>query len=299
MATINNAILSLENMKIRIRYLFEWFKEIEWRLERIQNPYTTVWLIVNGERELQLDEQIYQIRKGDLVIIPPYTSISLRSTKETSGTLNYLSLGCEWKIGAIDVVHLYQFPKVTPLENTQFEALREVWSTLRLSWDKFVEMALPEHAASLRIELQTDQAKGFFEIKGLLFQWLAKVFHTLQEKLPVAPKLVDDRVQKVCHFIDHYYGNKLTLKCLSEIVFLGESQIRVLFKKSLNVSPMNYILQVRLQKAKELLMLTEEPIGRIGEVVGFEELSYFSRMFRNKEKVSPAEYRRKTRTLHV
>ncbi|MDF2647625.1 MAG: hypothetical protein K0Q73_3430 [Paenibacillus sp.] len=306
MATIYDTFLSLEDMRIRIRFLFEWSKEAEWGLEHQQNPCTTFWLILNGERELQLDEQTCRIKRGDLIIIPPYTPISLRVTDYTSETFQYLSLGCEWKMGVFDFVRMYQFPQVTHFEFVQLQQLKEIWLALIRSWYVFVETVTSHNEASpiqsaialSRIEIPTDQAGRFFEIKGLLYQWLAMVFDLLQKHLPSGPKLMDDRVQKVCNYIVHQYAEKLSLKNLSEIVFLSESQLRVMFKKTLNVSPMNYLLQVRLQKAKELLLLTEEPIGKIASAVGFDELSYFCRMFRKKEKISPAVYRRTTFVFH-
>jgi AraC-like DNA-binding protein len=310
MTNIYDSFLSLEDMRIRIRFLFEWSRGTKWCVERMQNPCTTVWLITNGERDLLLDEQTYRIRGGDLIIIPPYTRISLSLLEESPVPFQYLSLGCEWKMGVFDFVDYYQFPRLTHLDKEQLQSLIDVWKALRQSWDEFVEAVSFEHAATSsiykkgilapsRIEIPTNQGGRFFEIKGLLFQWLAAVFHLLQSQLPTGPKLLDDRVQKVCHYIGNHYAEKLSLKDLSEIVFLSESQLRVLFKKTLNVSPMNYMHQVRLQKAKEMLMVTDEPIGTIASAVGFDELSYFCRMFRKKEKVSPAKYRRTITDFHV
>jgi AraC-like DNA-binding protein len=294
-------------MRLRIRHLFEWIKGTEWKFEQVQNPYTTIWLILDGDRELHLDDQWYRIKRGDFVVITPYTSISLRATNELSGPLHYLSLGCEWTWGAFEFVQLYQFPEVTHLDMPQFQSLKEAWVCLHRSWESFTE-TVADHTSSPKniknppkirntalpqIDLPVEHAEHFFQIKRELFQWLTVVFRLLKNKLPVKPTLMDERVQKVCLFVDNHYAEKLTMRELCETAYISESQLRVLFKKTLDISPMDYLLQFRLQKAKELLMLTDEPIGTIANECGFEELSYFSRMFRKRENVSPREYRKR------
>jgi AraC-like DNA-binding protein len=301
-------VVSLEDMRIRVRHQYEWYKSGEWEFERVQNPYTTLWLVMDGERELRLDEEVYRLRCGDFVVMPPYISITLRRLKGDTTPFHYYSMGCEWKQDGFDFVKLYQFPKVTRLEPPQFQSLKEAWSSLYRSWESFAEtvdefVSRPRvfnrrrekeiFVSRPRIELRMDHAESFFRTKQDLFRWLTVLFPFLKNQLSFKTVRMDERVQKVCRVIGERYAAKLTMKELCETVFLSESQLRVLFKKALSTSPMDYLRDVRLKKAKELLILTDEPVSLIAKDCGFEEISYFSRMFRKKERISPKEYRRK------
>ena len=55
---------------------------------------------------------------------------------------------------------------------------------------------------------------------------------------------------------------------------------------------MEYIAQVRVQHAKELLVYTDKSIGQISDETGFQDSSYFSVVFKKYENVTPGEYRK-------
>jgi transcriptional regulator GlxA family with amidase domain len=98
-----------------------------------------------------------------------------------------------------------------------------------------------------------DQAESFFQTKRYLFKWLMVLFPLLRNRLSFPPVPMDVRVQTVCRIIGDRMTAKLTMKELCQNVILSESQMRVLFKKTLNVSPMEYLREVRLKKAKPAL----------------------------------------------
>jgi transcriptional regulator GlxA family with amidase domain len=123
------------------------------------------------------------------------------------------------------------------------------------------------------------------------------IIQALKQRLPEAPKIPDKRVHKVCLFIQDHYADKITLEQLAEITHVSESHLRLLFRTNLNISPMAYLQQVRLNKAKELLLLTSYPIRDIAEMVGFDDWSYFGRVFRKVKNISPNEYRKRSRVL--
>jgi hypothetical protein len=64
------------------------------------------------------------------------------------------------------------------------------------------------------------------------------------------------------------------------------------FKKMTGRSALAYVNEYRIEKATVLLTKTDEPIGEIAESVGFDDLNYFSRVFKKVKKCSPGEYRK-------
>lgn len=65
-----------------------------------------------------------------------------------------------------------------------------------------------------------------------------------------------------------------------------------LFKDAMHCSITMYIQQKRLDQAKNMLENTELPISQIAELVGYDNLSYFSKLFRQKVGCQPGEYRK-------
>jgi AraC family transcriptional regulator of arabinose operon len=65
----------------------------------------------------------------------------------------------------------------------------------------------------------------------------------------------------------------------------------MLFRKSRNHTPVDYFNRLKIQKACELLKTTDQPVGEIGESLGFTDPYYFSRLFKKTMGLSPRTYR--------
>jgi AraC-like DNA-binding protein len=88
----------------------------------------------------------------------------------------------------------------------------------------------------------------------------------------------------------HSFSN-LKLDELAKLCNLSLSSFKREFKKEFNDSPTNYINNKRLEKAKELLSITDLPINEVGYEIGFDDPLYFSKFFKNKIGISPSAYR--------
>lgn len=88
----------------------------------------------------------------------------------------------------------------------------------------------------------------------------------------------------------HLYSN-LNRDQLAKLCNLSLSSFKREFKKEFNDSPNNYIIGKKLEKAKELLSLTDLPISEIAYEVGFQDPLYFTRLFKKKMNIAPSKYR--------
>lgn len=102
----------------------------------------------------------------------------------------------------------------------------------------------------------------------------------------VSMKEIEDYIKK------HYVEN-ITVEQLAKKFHFHRSYLTRVFKKHAGESPINYLTQVRLEKAIELMKEREDlDIQSISNMVGYEDSHYFSRVFKNKLGKSPSEYRR-------
>ncbi len=104
------------------------------------------------------------------------------------------------------------------------------------------------------------------------------------------------RIQPALRHIDQHLAEPMSLATLAPLVHLSPKYFANLFSAIVGVGPIAYINRRRVQRAKELLLLTAEPIQQIAQTVGFENPFYFSRQFRRQVGCSPSTYRQSRRT---
>lgn len=96
-------------------------------------------------------------------------------------------------------------------------------------------------------------------------------------------------------YIEDNYKSDISLDTIASSVHLSKHHFVRIFKETQGISPMKYLLRVRLLAAKDLLGRTELSIGEIATAVGYEHALTFSRVFKNSEDISPTEYRNNVR----
>lgn len=94
-------------------------------------------------------------------------------------------------------------------------------------------------------------------------------------------------------YVENRIKEDITLKDLADTVYFNPTYFVRRFKILWGVTPMKFVNDVRLNKAKQLMATTSLTVTEIAEECGFKSLHYFSRAFKQKESVSPTEYLKK------
>lgn len=117
-----------------------------------------------------------------------------------------------------------------------------------------------------------------------------------QEKyLDIKKKDYDDyllRLQKISAYIDEYYGEKITLKILADLVDISPSRLSHFIKEILGISFQEYLNKVRLEKAIFALRNTDRPIGEIVISSGFSDQKYLNAIMKELFHVTAHQYRK-------
>lgn len=99
------------------------------------------------------------------------------------------------------------------------------------------------------------------------------------------------RLGEIISRLENDYTEDWTIRKISKIASMAPSTLLPVFKKVTGYSPIDYLLQVRLSKAAELLQRTSDSISSISLSCGFADSNYFSRQFKKRYNMSPRAYR--------
>lgn len=110
-----------------------------------------------------------------------------------------------------------------------------------------------------------------------------------RNKNPMAYSLC--RLGELISLLENRYTETWNIRRISKIASMAPSTLLPVFKKVTGYSPIDYLLQVRLSKAADLLLRTELPISEVSQKCGFRDSNYFSRQFKKRYNLSPRDYR--------
>ena len=106
-------------------------------------------------------------------------------------------------------------------------------------------------------------------------------------------KLLRARIQKMVQFIHENYPARIRLTEIAQAANISVSEALRCFRVSAQTTPISYLNDYRLTRAKELLVSTHDPVISIAAAVGFVNPSYFCRSFKKKYSISPSLYRKR------
>ncbi|WP_141432709.1 response regulator [Bacillus sp. 03113] len=112
------------------------------------------------------------------------------------------------------------------------------------------------------------------------------------------PKLAEndydeELITKALDFIAAHYTENLTLQCVADIVHLSKSYFSLFFKKKTGRNFVDYLIDLRIREAKRLLTQDESRIYDVATASGFNDVKYFSKVFKKISGLTPNEYREK------
>jgi transcriptional regulator GlxA family with amidase domain len=110
----------------------------------------------------------------------------------------------------------------------------------------------------------------------------------------LANRQVDDRLVANCQqWVAEHYGEASPVAAMIKLAGLPERTFIRRFTKATGMSPLEYVHSLRLEEAKQMLETGEEPVEAIATEVGYEDASFFNRLFRRKVGLTPSQYRRR------
>ena len=225
--------------------------------------------IYEGSGVIQQDKKIYKVSAGDFFILHPGYVHYYSNTKDpwkkiwvnTNGAVDYVTHLMNI-FGMSDLVYV---PKLnTPLE------LENIFELVKLEPPNISE-----------------------EFVRLLFMLFFQLDHILKNR-----PLDSSVASKAKLFIDKRLRSKLSIEGIAKYFSLSPDYFCRTFKKEHGISPLNYIIQQRIEHSKAFLEKTDISITEISEYFNFFDVQHFVRTFKKRVGCSPIEYRQKYKEVN-
>jgi AraC-like DNA-binding protein len=177
---------------------------------------------------------------------------------------------------------------------------------LRLNEGQSIKELLAKSAKGIRFESDSSMVENLMslsetkELNSILS--LLSLLQDLTEKPTanlcadsyhnVISKKFETRINKVCTYIQNHHSESISLKQVSDLVFMTESNFCKFFKKATSTTFSDYLNDLRINEACHLLLYSEDTVSKIAQECGFESLSYFNRVFLRKKQTTPSVFRK-------
>ena len=145
-------------------------------------------------------------------------------------------------------------------------------------------------------EIETQKFGYNFLLMNLFYEiFILFCRNAIDESFKYYVPLKSPSVNSLSYSINSYiwqHYKDITLKQISTTFSISERQVQRILKAHFNISLKKKVYEIQIQKAKMLLKETDLSIIDIANEVGFENVSYFGKLFRASEKISPNQYRK-------
>lgn len=132
-------------------------------------------------------------------------------------------------------------------------------------------------------------------LEGICIQIVFQLLRDLNSE-PVANKSRRNKdnkyINKAISFMHEYYGSDITINDICKLIYLSPCHFKRVFKDYTGQTPYQYLMRIRLEKAKEILSGKDISIDEVARLCGFVNSGHFSTVFKRIIGISPSEYRK-------
>ena len=251
----------------RYEMMHHWHKEYE------------IIFVKSGWRQLTLNADTLYLRSGDIVLINPgvlHSAIPKAAVYEC--VLFGLDIGIKQHLARYDegraiLAQEREIPIFTVKENPKIKQAATI-----------LKIAMSGRKAGYELSALSAIATIFSEV--ILNKLSIKAS---EQSLKFYERLLP--FEKAVSYIENNYGGQISLEKLSEIAGMSRKYFSEYFKKASGKGVVEFLNCYRIERATEMLALTDSPVTEIALDCGFNDLSYFIKTFKKQKNTTPAKYR--------
>lgn len=241
--------------------------------------------ILSGEGKYRFEDGICPVKEGDLLIINPGVRHQALACPEAETPTT------EFFVGASDI-WIAGFPANTL-------PVPDGGHVLHTSGE--LRQKLFRICSSMEAENAVCRQGRYFMLKAYLMQMLLLVIREqcepVERKEGYAFESVNRKyvVEQIVNYFEDHYNEKISLDQIAENMYLSPFYISRIFKSETGDAPIRHLINIRLEKAKELLESDfQGSIQEVAALVGYDDAYHFSKLFKKYYGMTPSQARKKT-----
>lgn len=260
-----------------------------WKGRRVQDEksyhshdYLEIAFMMSGTGKYRIDGVVYDVGEGDLIIFNP----GMKHQGLVSDTVNAMT---EFFVGAADIrfknmpANVLPLPEEGPIIHTTGELRQKLFKI----------------CASMEAENTVCWQGRYFMMKAYLMQMILLIVKQQMQPVEVKTGCAFESVNKkyvveqIVNYFEDHYAEKISLDQIAENMYLSPFYISRIFKSETGDTPIRHLINIRLEKAKELLQ--EGFAGSIQEVaerVGYDDAYHFSKLFKKRYGMPPSQIKK-------
>jgi AraC-like DNA-binding protein len=259
--------------------------DADWNWKNVNSPFARLYMVESGSAKVRLPDGVHTIQPGHLYLVPSFVTHSY----ENDGFF------------VLHYIHVYDEHNIFDRLNFPFEVDANemdpllVKRLLAINPDRALKGSDPGSYDNISTLMQTIARSEQFsftsivETKGILLL----LFSRFLDQATFKQEFVDKRLIKVLRYIRNNIACNITVDELSALCCLTNDHFIRLFKKNMQCTPLQYVIQKKIEKAQLLLIIRNEPIKDIAYSLSFNNIPYFSYLFKKITGISPNSYRAK------
>ena len=244
-----------------------------------------LYYLLEGERYYFIDKQTYHIKKGSLVFIDQ------NQVHKTVGVSSFYHDRILIQIpedimkmvftllGGMDFANLYaNCFGVLDLNDSGQQYVEN------LLFDLMAEMKKKRTGYEFLVRVKVAELFVFILRckKGEYTTYQVETVNTQKHK----------KIHEIAEYINIHYKDRISLEYLSKHFYVSKSYLSRIYKEVTGFTVNEYINIVRIKKAKLLLETSDKPITEVAELVGYDSITYFEKVFKDYMEISPLKYRK-------
>ena len=247
-----------------------------------------LYFLLEGERYYFIEKETYHVKKGDVVLV------NRQQVHKTSQAGSQRHDRILLLLNGRSLEPWLKNMGLSSLEKT-FE---DYYGVVRLSLDEWEEMK--KLLLGIREELSRRRERYEVMVRLKLSQLLIIVYRNrkkavLGEVLPTVQTPKHGKVHEVAEYLTLHCETGESLNQLAERFFVSKSYLSRIFREVTGFSVNEYRNLARIRKARELLANSGYSITEISEILGFESVTYFERVFKKHGAGTPLKYRKEAK----
>ena len=234
--------------------------------------YVMLIYCTDGKGWYQIDGNTYEVHQNEYIIIPKDKPYAFGADEAEPWTIYWIHFK-----GDLCTHFQPAFPNPKPVLPGEHSRLQDRLQFFEEIYHAFSMAYIKEYMIFASLSLYA------FLASFICLESYRGVVSQNNERLSFSGKVIHYRQENVQH--------NLSLTQLAAYFHYSPSHFSMLFQHETGVSPINYFLRLKIQKAFQYLELTNLKLTEISTLLGFEEPAYFSRLFRKIMNISPSQYR--------